>query len=88
MISNDLANERPGLPAGRSAVTQDSAFFGPAPIVLGESADTYADILARVFDALKPADILETFQARDIVDHEWEILRCRRRRLISSTSPS
>jgi hypothetical protein len=52
--------------------------FGDPPLIPGEDAAAYDDLLAQVSSAVKPADIFEKFWVRDIADHEWEILRLQR----------
>jgi hypothetical protein len=52
--------------------------FGPAPILEGEDHEAYYDLLVRVSNAVKPADIFEEMWVRDVVDRTWEILRLRR----------
>jgi hypothetical protein len=54
------------------------AFTAPAPIVPGEDASTYHDLRARIFAAVKPADILEELWVRDVVELVWEVVRLRR----------
>jgi hypothetical protein len=53
-------------------------FFGPAPLLEGEDAAAYDDLLARVSGAVKPSDILEEIWVRDVVDLVWDALRLRR----------
>ena len=53
-------------------------FFGPAPLLDGEDAAAYDELLARVSGAVKPSDILEEIWVRDVVDLVWEALRLRR----------
>ncbi len=52
--------------------------FGPAPLLKGEDAVAYDDLLARVSAGVKPADIIEEMWVRDVVDLTWEIVRYRR----------
>ena len=52
--------------------------LGPALLLPDEDPDSWEKLRAAVFDAVVPADIFEVFWTRDIVDHEWEILRLRR----------
>ena len=54
------------------------AFTAPAPTVPGEDASTYDDLRARIFAAVKPADILEELWVRDIVAVVWDVVRLRR----------
>ncbi len=68
--------ELPRVPAAPNSLAH--AVFGPPPLVEGEDADAYADLLARVSAVVKPADILEEIWVRDVVDLVWEALRLRR----------
>ena len=52
--------------------------FGPPPILEGEEADAYNEILDRVFDAIAPTDFLEEIWVRDLVDVTWTMIRWRR----------
>jgi len=62
--------------------------FGPPPLIEGEDAAAYDELLAGISAAVKPADILEDIWVRDIVDRVWEILRLRRLKanLITATA--
>jgi hypothetical protein len=61
-----------GRRAGRSVP------FGPPPLIEGEDAAAYDELLTRVSAAIKPADILEDIWVRDIVDFVWNAFRLRR----------
>lgn len=52
--------------------------FGPAPLLEGEDAGSYDELLLRVSAAVRPADIFEEIWVRDIVDLVWEAFRLRR----------
>lgn len=52
--------------------------FGPPPLLEGENNAAYYAILKQVSDAVKPADIIDEFSVRYIVDVTWETLRLRR----------
>jgi len=52
--------------------------FAPAPVLKGEDAKAYDDLLTQVSSYVKPANIIEEMWVRDVVDLTWEILRCRR----------
>jgi hypothetical protein len=51
---------------------------GPPPLIEGESAADYDALLARIANALQPADVLEEIWIRDVVDLSWEVFRLRR----------
>jgi hypothetical protein len=67
------------LPIPFPAPHQEAATFaGPPPLLAGERAAGYDDLLARVCDTLQPSDVLEHIWIRDIVDLAWEVFRLRR----------
>src|SRR5262245_2787191 len=49
-----------------------------APLITGESADAYEQMLRRVIEALEPADMVEHIYIRDVVDLSFDVLRLRR----------
>jgi hypothetical protein len=53
-------------------------FLTPPPLIEGEDAAAYDDLLARISGTLKPADILEEIWVRDVVDLVWDAFRLRR----------
>src|SRR5262249_50466668 len=59
---------------------------GPPPLIEGESAAEYEALLARVANALQPADVLEEIWIRDVVDLCWEVFRLRRLKAALMTS--
>lgn len=76
----DLITNAPALPAVPAAApgVAAEAVFGATPLVDGEDAVAYADLLARVGATVRPADILEEIWVRDVVDLVWEGQRLRR----------
>jgi hypothetical protein len=48
------------------------------PLIAGEDAAAYDDLLARLCGTLKPSDALEEIWVRDVVDLVWEVFRLRR----------
>jgi hypothetical protein len=52
--------------------------FGPPPLLEGEDAAAYDDLLVRISTAVKPTDIILDILVRDVVDLTWEALRLRR----------
>jgi hypothetical protein len=54
------------------------ALFGAPPLIPGEDADAYGEILARVSGQVAPRDLIEEMLLIDIVDLTWEIARLRR----------
>ena len=57
---------------------QRLALFGPPPLLEGEDAAIYDQILARICVAVKPVDIIVEMHIADLVYSEWEILRYHR----------
>jgi hypothetical protein len=49
-----------------------------APLLPGEKEADYAQVAARIVDALRPRDAIEEFLIRDVVDLTWEVQRLRR----------
>jgi hypothetical protein len=64
-------------PAHRD-ITLPPVPFGPAPLVEGEDAGAYDELLVRISSAVRPHDIFEEIWVRDIVDLVWEAFRLRR----------
>jgi hypothetical protein len=54
------------------------ALFGPPPLIEGEDAAAYDQLLARMCAAVKPVDIIDEMFIADVVPLEWEVLRLRR----------
>jgi hypothetical protein len=67
-------------PNADAAAKQDggTALFGPPLLLKGENLDSWEKLHAAVSAAVVPADIFEIIWTRDIVDHEWNVLRLRR----------
>jgi hypothetical protein len=57
---------------------EQPSLFGPRPLIEGEDAAAYDELLARFSAVIKPKDFLEEMWVRDIVDLTWETLRMRR----------
>jgi hypothetical protein len=64
--------------ASSSSKASRLRLFGPPPLLEGEDAAAYNELLARVSGAVKPSDVIEEIWVRDIVDLTWEIFRWRR----------
>ena len=60
------------------ARVQRLAFFGPPPLLEGEDAALYDDLVGRMCAAVKPVDIIDELYMADVVTLEWEIMRWRR----------
>jgi len=52
--------------------------FAKRPLVLGEAAPDYDELLSRIMTAVKPTDTIETLWAKDVADLMWEAQRYRR----------
>jgi hypothetical protein len=65
------------VPAHRAALPHGD-LFGALPLVGGEDAAAYDELLARIAGTVAPADVLEEMWVRDVVDLAWETLRLRR----------
>ena len=64
----------PGVPR----LAQRLALFGPPPLLEGEDAAVYDQLLARTCAVVKPADVIDEMFIADVVSLEWEVLRWRR----------
>jgi hypothetical protein len=54
------------------------SLLGAPPLIKGEDARSYDELLARICDTLRPSDSLEEIWIRDVVDLVWETFRLRR----------
>ena len=54
------------------------SLFGPPPLIEGEDAAAYDQLLARFCAAVKPVDIIDEIFIADVASLEWEVLRLRR----------
>ena len=54
-------------------LTYSLAFLGEAPLVPGENAKSYAQLLAYVTDMVRPRDVMEAIWVRDYTDEHWDI---------------
>jgi hypothetical protein len=52
--------------------------LGPPPVITGELASDYDELLERIREVLRPRDIVEEMWVRDVADDAWTIRRCRR----------
>jgi len=59
-------------------LSNQPSFLGPRPLIEGEDAAAYDQILARLSGTVKPKDVLEEIWVRDVVDLTWDTLRMRR----------
>lgn len=74
--------DAPSLPSTSAnpppATATTMPWLPPPPLIEGENAVAYDDLLARISGTLKPADILEEIWVRDVVDLVWDAFRLRR----------
>jgi hypothetical protein len=75
---NSLVPDSSGLSPTHRQATLPPVPFGPAPLIEGEDAGAYDELLVRISTAVRPADIFEEIWVRDIVDLVWEAFRLRR----------
>ena len=61
--------------------------LGPPPLVEGEDADAYQNLLAMVCAERQPVDIIDWIYVRDMVDLQWDALRYRRSKAHLITPP-
>jgi hypothetical protein len=66
------------LAASSSSKARGLRLFGPPPLLAGEDAAGYDELLARISSAVKPSDVIEEIWVRDIVDLSWEVFRWHR----------
>jgi hypothetical protein len=75
---NSLVPDRSELSPAHREGALPPVPFGPAPLIEGEDAGAYDELLVRISTAVRPADIFEEIWVRDIVDLVWEAFRLRR----------
>jgi hypothetical protein len=75
---NSLVPDSPSLSPTPREHALPPVPFGPAPLIEGEDAGAYDELLVRISTAVRPADIFEEIWVRDIVDLVWEAFRLRR----------
>jgi hypothetical protein len=57
------------------------SLFGPPPILEGEDAAAYDELVGRICAAVKPVDVIDEIFMADVAASEWEVLRWRRLKL-------
>jgi hypothetical protein len=75
---NSLIPDPSSLSPAHREATLPPVPFGPAPLIEGEDAGAYDELLLRISAAVRPHDIFEEIWVRDIVDLVWEAFRLRR----------
>jgi hypothetical protein len=66
------------MPGGASVPLATLPLLGAPPLIKGEDARSYEELLARICATLRPSDSLEEIWIRDVVDLVWETFRLRR----------
>jgi hypothetical protein len=61
-----------------SSIAPSSRLFGPPPLLAGEDVDAYNELFRRVWEAVRPVDVIDEMLVADVVPLEWEVLRWRR----------
>jgi hypothetical protein len=64
----------------KNVPTVNVSMFGAPPLLEGEDINEYNALLARIRDAVKPADHLEEMWVQDVADLQWDTLRLRRQK--------
>jgi hypothetical protein len=83
---NSLVPDPSALSPAHRERTLPPVPFGPAPLVEGEDAGAYDELLLRISAAVRPHDVFEEIWVRDIVDLVWEAFRLRRLKACLMTS--
>jgi hypothetical protein len=66
------------MPKPDTTLPSTADLLGPPPVITGELASAFEELLDRARDILKSSDIIEEMWVRDVVDLEWDIIRLRR----------
>ena len=79
-MARKRSRSKPKTKSMTSAPTraQRFAFFGPPPLLEGEDAALYDELVGRMCAAVKPVDIIDELFVADLVSLAWEIMRWRR----------
>jgi len=77
-VSRRSKSETKTVARGIPGRAQRGALFGPPLLLEGEDAAAYDELLARVYAAVQPVNIIEEILINDFVFLEWEVLRWRR----------
>ena len=67
--SRSRSNKAKPPAALSSPSVTDVSFLGAPPLIPGEAARDYQQLLTAVINVMKPVDFLEMMWTRDIVDH-------------------
>lgn len=65
----------------RNAASRSKALnrvFGPPPLLEGEDAAAYDEVLTHISNDVKPIDFIEEIWVRDLTDLAWSLFRLRR----------
>jgi hypothetical protein len=61
--------------------TRRDEIFGPPPVLSDESITDYDKCYRRIFDYFRPQDPIEIRFVRDYADHDWDVIRWRRKKI-------
>lgn len=64
--------------SAKSKGVSEPNLFGTSPVLEGEDADAYDELLARIYAAVGPTDFIDRMFVNDIGYLQWDILRLRR----------
>jgi hypothetical protein len=62
----------------KSKAFSQASLFGPPPLLEGEDAEAYDEIVMRISSAVRLIDIIDEIWARDLTDAAWTLFRLRR----------
>src|SRR5260370_14541724 len=62
--------------------TEVRALFGDPPLLRGEEASLYNNLMDQFSRLVEPKDMIEWWWVKDITDHVWEIRRLRRFKIL------
>src|ERR1700729_1574873 len=79
-MANKRSRPKPKTKSMTSAPTrtQRFGFFDPPPLLEGEDAALYDELVGRMCAAVKPVDIIDELYVAGVVALEWEMRRLRR----------
>lgn len=78
MATNELASKVPVAHSRASGRVASVLSLAPAPLLPGESEAAFFELAERICSGAKPADAIEEFLVRDVIDLTWEVVRLRR----------
>ena len=73
-----MSDSTPSPAILESEALSPNAIFGPSPVLPGDDAAAYIELLNQFSHAVKPNDIVEKILVHDVVDYTWQIWRWRK----------